>query len=129
MTTTTRIAQLPVELQAHIYSFDGTIRDLYKGVMRDIGFSEWAHRRMEKEMQRLDTMLEFEIQESSVWRHRIRYENREYHIRMTSQYPWDQPVIFCDGKKLVEVEWLPIACIGTLLMSHSVEDDGPSKCI
>jgi 5'(3')-deoxyribonucleotidase len=129
MTTTTRIGQLPVELQAYIYSFDGTIRDLYKDVVRDIGFSEWAHRRMEKEMERLDSMLEFEIQESSVWRYRIRYENREYRIWMTNQYPWEQPVIFCDGKKLVEVEWFPTANIRSLVMTHSVEDDEASKCI
>jgi hypothetical protein len=123
-----RIGTLPVDIQLLIYSFDDTIRKLFDAVVSSLQRIQWIENRLQKERKCMTYSDEFTIMKWNQWFACIHFNHREYKISIPCEYPWIQPRVYRNNKRLPYVVWKPICGIQALLRTYdAMADDGDDE--
>lgn len=120
------ITRLPIELQRHIYGFDPTYREKFDIVLSYVQRKAWIEWMIRKELLWLDTSSSIKelvwLNTFPIWFVRVYFQNEEYAIHFTGEFPWEQPEVSCRGKRLPRVDWTPACTLDALLRTYDFEN-------
>jgi len=111
-------SQLPEELQIKIFGYDPLHKENMIKICQSIkAFFDLCKKRIDKEFKRLNYHLVYSNQFKAV----IVYRGQDYKVKWNEYYPFEEPVVFSQGKKMCNVCWTPAARIATLIQTLDLE--------
>ena len=109
---------LPCDIIRHIYEFDPTFKKtIMMEVIRTIPRVSNSIRRFERELTRMYLPSSWTIQRIDRRRLIARNYHKTFHVYIPFEYPFIQPVVTNSENKRMCLEWWPIGCICSVLLS------------